>query len=386
MLTISQKYLIELSRAAVFDEDPAVPPEGVDWKYIFDKANEQNIAGLVASAVLRLPDMVQTDNSQSWNDIMMQTMFVMGKRFAEFEKMMGVLKKNGIEPICLKGAVIKDLYPVPELRTMGDFDVLIEKEERKSVKDIFGSMGYEVENRTFLSEMSNKNVHWEVFTTLEEEFNNNCEHWESMLRENVISDVNGRLLLNPTYEFLYVIVHMAKHFVGRGCGLRNILDIVLAAKFRYAEIDFDAVYRYCDELGIDRIFEYIVLVLDRYFDIRLPLKMPMLDDELFMDYILSYGIYGRDVDGVAFAGRILNENSNGSIINALFPSFDLLKNEYSYLKKSKLLLPVAWVHRAFRGIFVKKLSLGDVAQGMKQSAEWSEVREQRLKKLGVECK
>lgn len=386
MLTISQKYLIELSRAAVFDEDPTVPPEGVDWKYIFNKSNEQNIVGLVASAVLRLPEEVQPDNSQAWNDIMMQTMFVMGRRFAEFEKMMGVLKKNGIEPICLKGAVIKDLYPVPELRTMGDFDVLIKKEERQRVKDIFGSMGYEIKDYTFFSGMSNENVHWEVFTTLEEEFNNNCEYWESMLRENVISDVNGRLLLNPTYEFLYVIVHMAKHFVGRGCGLRNILDIVLAANFRYAEIDFDAVYGYCHELGIGRIFEYIVLVLGNCFGIRLPVTVPTLDDELFMDYVLSYGIYGQDVAGVTFAERILNNNSNGGIINALFPGFDLLKNEYSYLKKSKLLLPVAWMHRAFRGVFVKKLSLGDVAAGMKQSAEWSEIREQRLKKLGVECK
>ena len=38
------RYIVELSRAAIFDDTPFVPEESVNWEYIYNKSIEQNIA------------------------------------------------------------------------------------------------------------------------------------------------------------------------------------------------------------------------------------------------------------------------------------------------------------------------------------------------------
>ena len=377
-----QTYIIALSKAAIFDEDPPLPPEDIDWQYIWDKAYEQNISGLLASAILKLPKDKQPNNAAQWRSIMIQTMVIMSRKNAEFEKMSAKLKENQIDPICLKGCVLKDLYPEPALRVMGDFDVLIEKQQRKQVEEIFRSEGYTTHTATFLTEVDKDNVHGEIFVTLEEEFKADAAYWDDKLRKETFKNDNGKRVLKPIYDLMYVIVHMAKHFMGRGCGIRNFLDIAVLLKSNADEIDFEVLTECCIRCRIDKIYRYTVSVMEKYFDITVPVKTEETKTDIFMEYVLNYGVFGRDLEGQLVVGLLMNDDKGGRL-RGIFPSYELLKNDYAYLAKSKLLLPIAWIHRIFRGVFIKRYSFRRVLSGLKRAGEFSNERKDWLKELNI---
>ena len=68
---------------------------------------------------------------------MFETIAVTSHRYNEFLKMSRIFADNGIKIVILKGGFMRQLYPVPELRTMGDFDVLVRKSDLSSITNIF---------------------------------------------------------------------------------------------------------------------------------------------------------------------------------------------------------------------------------------------------------
>ena len=110
-MTELQEYFIELSRAAISDASPPPPPEGIDWRWLWDKANEQNLSGLIASTIEKLPESDRPTDFNIWYVSMMQTALIMGDRFDEFDRVVKILKSNGIALVCLKGAAIKTIIP-----------------------------------------------------------------------------------------------------------------------------------------------------------------------------------------------------------------------------------------------------------------------------------
>lgn len=53
------------------------------------------------------------------------------------EEVFAAFDKNGIAYMPLKGILLKKLYPCPEMRVMGDLDILIKTEQYTKIKSIF---------------------------------------------------------------------------------------------------------------------------------------------------------------------------------------------------------------------------------------------------------
>ena len=56
----------------------------------------------------------------------------------------------------------------------------------------------------------------------------------------------------------------------------------------------------------------------------------------------------------------------------------MIWHKYQYLKKTSLLLPVAWVHRLISAVFVKKYSIVNMIKGVNESIDYSNEREKWL--------
>ena len=164
---------------------------------------------------------------------------------------------NGITPICLKGCVIKTLYPVPELRTMGDFDILVNKEDLKKIKQLFSEAGYNIK-KDYAGIVCNKNnIIWEIFTSIHAEFKINTEYWNHMFIENKVK-INGICCPCITLFFIHLIVHTGKHYMGRGTGIRNLCDISLFLNKYKKDIDFDFVEKVCKEQKYYKLYCHII--------------------------------------------------------------------------------------------------------------------------------
>jgi hypothetical protein len=159
-------FLIELSKKSLLNHEVVTVPNNIDWDYLFEKSSEQNITALISDAIMNLSPNMQPENIDRWENALIQTVYIMSKKNAEFERILKLFNSKNIPVLCLKGIVVKDLYPTPELRTMGDFDILIDKDNRIVAEKIFEENGYDVRKDTLFIEVDKKGIHGEIFFSL----------------------------------------------------------------------------------------------------------------------------------------------------------------------------------------------------------------------------
>lgn len=384
-MDFNNEYLLKLLKAAIYDITPEQPDKQPDWNYIYEKSSEQKIEGIVYCSVKRLAKEYKIDEEilAKWNKKMMSTFMFSSRQYNEFKNMTNVLISKNIKFIGLKGCILRNIYPVPELRTMGDFDILVNKKDLQTIKTIFAENGYEIKKDYVGIVCFKNNIVWEIFTTLEEEFKNNTEIWDKEFLENTINKEN---IPCPEYTlfFLHLIVHTAKHLISKGAGIRNLCDIALYLK-KYKElIDFPKVEKGCKEQGFYKIYSHIVNAVCKHFDVNTKgINVIKTDSDGFTEYMLLNGIYGKH-DNSILSQLTKTENKSDSLLKRLFfPPVKVLKHRYKYLVKFPFLLPAAWVHRYFSALFRLKLSTGTMIKDTANAVEYSKVREKWIDKLDL---
>lgn len=384
-MNINDKYIIELAKASIFDIVPSEPPADVDWNYIFKKANEQSIVGLLCYSVRKLEKSQQPDDGlmAKWDKLMLSTVGIMTQRYSEFQRMSGIIHDEGIQMIGLKGCIVRDLYPVPELRTMGDFDILVKKENIDDTIQIFREQGYQIEDDAFGFICSRKHILWEVFPGIEEEFRYISDEMNELLYNNYVS-VGLLNYPKPTYFLAHMIVHTGKHYIHEGAGIRNLCDIALFINQYKNEIDFQEVKRICRSEKFERIFVYLINIVGVWFGVDISgVEIEKIDTERFLTYSLAYGIFGKYGNSLVCQVAKHEDDRIGSFRKIFFPTVKLLDYRYTYLKKYPFLLPVAWVQRFFAAIFKRKYSVRRMTGEVKEAVQFSNERRTWLEELGL---
>ena len=172
------------------------------------------------------------ESSKNLESKMLTAVYRCEKLKYELTKLCAALEQAEIPFIPLKGAVLRQYYPEPWMRTSCDIDVLVHEEDLQSaVSYLSDNLGYrrESQNSHDISMFSQGGVHIEVHYDLVEDGKVNSV--TAVLKQiwNVAVTHDG---CNYQYEmpdemfYFYHIAHMAKHFVSTGgCGIRPFLDI-----------------------------------------------------------------------------------------------------------------------------------------------------------------
>ncbi|UQZ85821.1 hypothetical protein SK3146_05110 [Paenibacillus konkukensis] len=220
---------------------------------------------------------------------------------SEMLRVIDELSRLQIPHLIFKGYAIKNCYPVKEMRTMGDIDILIKPEDREKSHELLQSMGFKPGIVTGeVWSYSKGTVHLEIHTQLL--VNNINNKFDYM---NYFSDVWDKAVMQPngyTYEFsvndhlLYMLVHMAKHFYGYGCGIRMVMDAAMYMIYFEKELDWGYLERELKKLNLVLFAHNIFALCRRWFEVSPPIKLPTMKEglyELIGEYILSGGPSGR---------------------------------------------------------------------------------------------
>ena len=379
------RYIVELSRAAIFDDTPFVPEESINWEYVYNKSIEQNITGLLFTAVSKLPDEYRPgkDLFNKWQQKMLETIAVTSRQYNEFLRMSKIFSNNDIKIVVLKGGFIRRIYLPPELRTMGDFDILVKKADINRAAQVLKKEGYDINKAVFGIEAKNKNAYWEVFYLLEEEFVYEPEKYTQEVYNSSFT-VDNFFVPEPALFLTHLIVHTGKHYIEKGAGIRNLLDITLYIKKYAPKIDFVYVEKICKEQNFLKIYRYIINALEDWYKIDLSfVEYEKVDTDLFMEYTLLNGIFGKH-GNVLLRQMSLDERENSrGIVRLFFPPVKTLKDRYKYLRKFPFLLPLAWVQRVMFGVFVKKVSIKNMIKDIDEAVEFSDERMKWLNDLDL---
>ena len=209
-----------------------------EWLQLISVARQQTVTGLLYKAAENLPPGTKISERVLFT-LMSEVNVIVNHnlKLGEVEKeVLGILTGGGLHPVVMKGSTCAARYPSPELRTGGDVDLYLDKDEFPKAVELILAAGIESDSRPDGSV---------EFTRNGCEVELHRQYFDLHVRESVLPPVG-----TPEAELVMLSAHILKHACGVGIGLRQIIDFALAYKAYPGDFDaLQAIFRRC---GISR--------------------------------------------------------------------------------------------------------------------------------------
>lgn len=363
-MDINKKYFIDILSSHLNNSQAPVM-DGVDWNMIYELSNLHNVTGMVALQIKKMPQQFRPDKEilSKFNQALGYTIQNYELKISGYNVLVKTLSDNEIPHLVLKGAAIRDLFPVKEVRTSGDTDIVTL--DLDACTDLLVEQGFCVNQKDMVQhELTYNEQIYEVKNYIDHVMNKSECVFSSLFDKNECYTENGyTYFLKPEYHMAYIIAHLFAHIKSNGAGVRQLMDIDVL--FRSCEIDLDKVLLICKEIKCFNAANCLIALTKEFFNT--PIKFDYkIDSETYIlltDTILNGGVFGygngdKGTQRLVNTMKRTNSNSLLSSIKALLSVFvvdkEKLYNVYKYSAKCHLLLPVAYFHRLFKAVFIRR--------------------------------
>ncbi len=278
------------------------------------------------------------------------------KQSAAAEELRNAFLRAGISFMPLKGISVREKYPSPVYRMMGDIDFLVKERESEKAGELLSELGFVfIRNGDRQSVWSRDTVMVELHTGLVSETSADfAEYWRNAWER--AHKVNGSCehRFSPEDEYCYLVTHIAKHFRNGGIGLRQIADIYVYKK-ACPELDTAYISAELERLGLS-VFYGTLLRLE-----ALLFEGAEEENETVQgaaDYVLRCPFATHKSASASKGLRELAEGTGEPRLKKLFKAAFLPYREmcglYGILKGLPFLLPVLWVVRGVDRCFIHR--------------------------------
>lgn len=345
-----------------------------DWMDVLELAEKQALEGVL---YYQCKTLMPEDVKRKYLKQYVGNAISSFRRKAIVSELSAHLEEQGVRVIFMKGSVIRDYYPVPLLRSMGDMDIVIRPEDRKKVDRILrNEMGYErfIDNHavwTYWKDTIYIEVHDHMFY---EELANRADYrtyfdkvWDHCHKGEVFGISSDSILIpDEEFHFLYLMTHTAKHIINSGSGFRAYIDMAVISKTgKY--MDWEYIEKELTELSLLTFTRNCLALCCRWFGVTSPMELAELDEEFIQqvtDKTFRDGVFGlenrenveanaakqiRRFDGPYYLGALKQT------FRRLFPAYKDMQliPWYYYVDGRPWLMPFAWVYRWFYCTVVK---------------------------------
>lgn len=326
-------------------------------------AHEHGVANLLYYALPYLSESQQPNEQERKN--LKELAYAAAAREAlqqrELDAILGRFEAEHITVLPLKGCVIKQLYPKPDMRYMSDTDLLFDAAQASKVKEIIEELGY-ITQKYDQGEtdfyISPTRMNYELHRSLRDEgFNESSRRFLDALFSYAKPQHGKEYVLELPEEehYAYLLCHFVKHLINGGIGVRQVMDIYFC-KCQWS-FDEKKLRTLLKELELTEFAATLERLAECWFGSG-------TDDAVTEElgaYILGSGRFGTDAQRVT--DRMLREQGNSNrmvyILRRVFLPYQTMAGYFPSLKKAPFLLPFYWVFRLFRGIFCRKDKLSN---------------------------
>lgn len=287
----------------------------------------------------------------------------------EIQSLLDDMEKDGIDCMPMKGWIMRNYYPDPLMRSMGDLDVLIKDMDSQNMQKWMEARGYILENSTYqvhdeyrkppytLIELHKKFIDvlhlWKLNIAWIDDLVNRL--WD---KKSIVQEKNHIYQLSNEDFYIYHLLHFYKHFISEGSGIRPLVDI----------------YIFLTENNLDRMYlqqQLKILNLSTFAERMEQLAFVCFSGQALQDevkaeearqvvsYLTGSGTYGDQATSKlaavisqgtgSFAGDVL-----ASRVKKCFPSRQILQRRYPRLCDYPWMLPFYWMLRATRIVFLER--------------------------------
>lgn len=379
--------LLELIDFALADGTaPEIETEEV-WENIYRLSQFHKIQSLIFHAVQKLPKEQRPPESilkkiQQAGSLEIARDMV--QKAAQME-LLTAFEKAGIAVLPLKGFLIKQFYPDTSMRMMADLDILFPVEKEKETEGVLTALGYVCEH---------KDSHHSVY--MRHPFMNIEMHYNMIGNDSLLDayydNIWERLELEPGMSYIYrlkwedfyifMIAHLAKHFQSGGSGIRSVIDVQQFLDKMEEKLDWKYIDEELRKIELTQFEQHMKNLTAIWFGGE---KETEFYAQL-REFIQNSGIYGTLENlGVQRAVRAGRKGWKGKMqmwLNVIFLPYKEMKMQYPYLLKCPVLLPIAWIQRFFRIIFLRRKKAKRILSSMNAESDVVKAHQELFEKLG----
>ena len=283
------------------------------------------------------------------------------------------LSEKNIKILVFKGIIFRNMYNNPDDRISSDEDILIKKEDYEKVKEFFLSEGFEFidkgEECAYFSKSTGLCI--EVSTSLFSHESKAYGHlnklFEDVFEKSIKINIDKIDILTLSHEqhLIYIVFHNMKHFLTGGFGIRQVADFSKYIETYGEYINWEKFWSDLKDLNYDTFALNLIEISLKYLGfnddkITYPDNITSFDElknsqkyyinsESLINDILDAGGFGAStMDRKHTALMTLDaveDKKKSNRLKAVFPNVNYLKDNYTYLQKYPILLPVAWGQR-----------------------------------------
>lgn len=352
------QYLAELVHAQLENRVPMDIPEGISIEELMNISGRNHMNYLILGGLLKTKN-IPEDMLPVLRSRVMRSVMCTGNQVMEIKELEKRFEENGIKNQLMKGSRLKFIYPSPEMREMSDIDVLIGEEGMEACDKELKEMGYHLHQSIKHHDVYMK----EPFMVLEAHRSmydktvdsGQFSYFSNFSRARLMEGKKFTYDFGPEDFYIYMMAHMAKHFYKMGCGIRNLVDIYVYHNKYSATWDEKYINEELEQCGLLPFTRHMEKLTQIWLGGEASTEFY---DQLFQ-YMLDSGIYGKDENGIW--NKFAEEKASGKKPTRFqlklwyfFPPLHYMSEYYPWLEDHHYLLPVAWVIRAFGGVFRKK--------------------------------
>lgn len=345
------QHLLYLVGRALFSAHTESLPEDVDWQALYDETRSQAIPLLIYDCLTAEErTAMPQDLLQQWKRTALSMLWWNEQVAAEQRNVLEKIDRAGMPCVVLKGTSAAINYPNPQLRTLGDIDLLTAPEHRAAIRGLLEEMGYQPpqERHHCHDSMSNGRMvvelHWEPNGVPDSALGDQIRTY---LRPfiNQPQIVDGIPMLPPCPRAVVLLLHKLEHIVSSGLGLRQLCDWAVFVHREVTPECWKELSVLLDTFGL-RIFAEVVtrICVDH---LSLPAREApwcmdadtVLCEELLQD-MLDTGNFGKKEE--RYGQRLFtNPQARGRISSFILTGVSACQTHWPPCKQNPLLLPLA---------------------------------------------
>lgn len=275
----------------------------VDWKEIYELAKEQCLVGVMADSLRYIgEEQGLAEYKLQWLAYVIKLERKNQAMNVLIGKLFNMFTTHGLSPVLLKGQAFAANYPYPLHRQCGDIDVYFKQrkdcekavawaskvdkvaaeasDNKRERKHFTFSLEREVvELHYYMCLFDNERLQQKLQAIIDEEFNTNPPFLVEIGGEQIEA-------VPPTLSILHQLLHISRHLLEAGIGLRQICDLALFLDRHCEEVNKERLNDYLRDLELEKVAKSLGYIMVHNLGLAEE-KVPFGIDDSYADFILE---------------------------------------------------------------------------------------------------
>lgn len=215
--------LLGLLRRALFGQPFVIEPAEIDWAQLYQEARAHTIQLLLYDAMTGQElDSMPLSIANMWRLDAFQILQRNLSLLREQERILNTLRKSNIPVAVFKGSACAENYPRPEMRCLGDIDLLVAKADIHLAQQLLKRQGYTERNEACLWHVALQRDKYVVEL-----------HFaasgipDGVVGERLVQYLQSLPQLDISQQAIALLLHKLNHLRKDGLGLRQLCDWAL---------------------------------------------------------------------------------------------------------------------------------------------------------------